>query len=890
MMPAFSTSNSRLLVILSVPLVLAFSTRVLGRTPSEARPPKGHPNTAQYLFANCATTHKINKLALTISNLGTIGEYYVHSSRWAFDCFTGERAPGMEYPVGSRTQYLYGGAFWIGGVVGTDTLVSTGNDGVGLGKPKYDPNMEHRQAGMELFPDAEPFGLITRRSIMDPLSPSYKDAVSEEDLIAVYTDTFTRGVPDLTYDYQDGRSHIPLNIEVTQKSYGWSYTYAEDFILFDYTIKNIGEKVIRDSYFGIFLDPDIYGAGNEARGYQDDLVGFLREYETPYGDCKFKDTFNIMWAADNEGDWSQRVWVTSVIGVQFLSSTDNVHEYPSFNWWVTNYNPAYDFGPRRRGTPEHPFRDFRTGSIGTPRGDKNKYYQMSNGEIDYDQYYMLDISPLDPVWTYPTPYAAKYITRGYDASELLSIGPVTLPPHLEFKIVFAVLAGENFHTTPMNYRRNLQLGVYHPERFEQGLGFGDLAHNAKWASWVYDNPGVDTDGDGYFGKFRLCVGDRTIIRIDTVGSRIDTLWGPRQVDTMWYEGDGIPDFLGASPPPAPEVRVIPKPGKFIVQWYGMRSETSIDVFSRRHDFDGYRVYLSRDSRPESFMLMASYDLENYLKYDYDPVHNVFEIHDDPFSREQLICLYGDSCNDPYFDPRNYTKSSPLFWGDSVFYFVPQDFNRSDLGVNTPIRRIYPNAPYPFTNDPEQVPDSLKDLYLTEDGHFKYYEYEYTIENLLPTVPYYVNVTAFDYGSPLSGLDALETPVTRNAKEVYPLNGPADVEAENLPVYVYPNPYRIDGDYLQKGYEGRDAEYYIPDRLHRIHFVNLPAKCTISILTLDGDLVRRFEHDKDPSDPTSSHDTWDLITRNTQAVVSGIYYWTVQDDNGKTQIGKLVIIK
>jgi hypothetical protein len=189
-----------------------------------------------------------------------------------------------------------------------------------------------------------------------------------------------------------------------------------------------------------------------------------------------------------------------------------------------------------------------------------------------------------------------------------------------------------------------------------------------------------------------------------------------------------------------------------------------------------------------------------------------------------------------------------------------------------------------------VPDSLRDQYLTEDGHFKYYEYEYTVDNLLPTIPYYVNVTAFDYGSPVSGLGALETPVANTATYVYALNDVDAVAEKNLDVYIYPNPYRIDGDYLEKGYEGQDAKYYIPDRLRRIHFANLPPKCTISIFSIDGDLIRSFEHDKDPADPAASHDTWDLITRNTQAVVSGIYYWIVEEPNGRTQIGKMVIIK
>ena len=157
------------------------------------------------------------------------------------------------------------------------------------------------------------------------------------------------------------------------------------------------------------------------------------------------------------------------------------------------------------------------------------------------------------------------------------------------------------------------------------------------------------------------------------------------------------------------------------------------------------------------------------------------------------------------------------------------------------------------------------------------------------MPYYVNVTAFDFGSPQSGLGALETSKTVLSQMVYPLHSVDSVEARNLEVYVYPNPYRVDGNYIEDGYEGRNAQYFIPDRLRRLHFANLPARCTIRIYTLDGDLVREIDHDKDSSDPTAMHDEWDMITRNTQRIVTGIYYWVVEEFNGETQIGKFVII-
>ena len=52
-------------------------------------------------------------------------------------------------------------------------------------------------------------------------------------------------------------------------------------------------------------------------------------------------------------------------------------------------------------------------------------------------------------------------------------------------------------------------------------------------------------------------------------------------------------------------------------------------------------------------------------------------------------------------------------------------------------------------------------------------------------------------------------------------------------------------------------------------------------------VHRWD-DKDPSDPTSRHAEWGLISRNGLRVVSGLYYWVVESDS-RTEIGKLVII-
>ncbi|MGD8921934.1 MAG: hypothetical protein PVH24_01705 [Candidatus Zixiibacteriota bacterium] len=815
---------------------------------------KGRELTSTANPAFCITDHNVGKLVLAVTNYGTFGDGFALGP--TSDCITGERVYAGEYPKGSRTRYVFAAAFWIGAVVGRDTLVSTGADG-------WIPGLE------EMFPDESPFGDMIARSITDPSRPGFKDAVSEQDRIAVYTDTFTSGVPGLGLDEVDQRPHRPLHIEVTQRSYAWSYPYAEDFVLFDYSIRNIGRERLRQVYMGVYVDADVMPEGADQGGFDDDICGFLHTMTTKYGGGTWLDTINIAWIADNDGDLNatNAPKLPNVTGTRIVRTPSDSLDV-SFNWWVSNGDPSRDFGPQRKGQ----VRDLGHGGLGTPSGDRNKYYFMRNKEFDYDQIFTADIKPTDPDWEYPNQTIAEDISNGFDTRYLLSFGPFNIDPGQTLPLSLAYVGGENLHYDPDNLKNNLgKKANYRPHDFYSHLDFSDLAENAVWASWVYDNPGVDSDSDGYAGEYRLlCEGD--------------------VCDTVWYKGDGVPDFRGASPPPAPVVWVYPQVGSIRVRWNGLRSETTRDVFSREYDFEGYRVYFARDARDASYSMLTSYDIEDYNKWVWNSRKREWELNDIPFTLEQLKCLYADSCNDPYFEPLSFTRGNPYqlempVGEDSLFYFQPQDYNRSELGVTTEIHKVYPDQPYPTNLNP----DSANADELTEDGYLKYFEYEYTVTGLLPTVPYYLNVTAFDYGSPKSNLKSLETSKTVNPKLTYPLPTAQDVVANNLEVYTYPNPYKGDGSYLDKGFEGRDADYIIPNRLRRIHFANLPAKCTIRIYTLDGDLVREIVHDMDPADPMASHDEWDLITRNTQMVVSGIYYWTVEDPNGNTQVGKQVII-
>ncbi len=496
---------------------------------------------------------------------------------------------------------------------------------------------------------------------------------------------------------------------------------------------------------------------------------------------------------------------------------------------------------------------------------------------------------------------------------MLSFGPFNIDPGEVLPLSFAYVAGLNLHVDPDNATRNLPND---PGAYYDGLDFKDLQVNARWADWIYDNPGVDTDSDGFAGVMRFCPLDSVQTSIDTIIDTTvippDTTFRPRftytVVDTSFAVGDGVPDFRGASPPPAPAMVIEPKVGEIRVRFNGFRSETTRDPFSRSFDFEGYSIYVGRDDRSSSYAKVVSYDKENFNKWTFNAnaVPPAFQLLNEPYSYSELFNLYG--FGNPDFDPLRYTINRAYHhpnYPESTFYFEQQGFNASSLTDPNSIHKVYPNQPYPST----LVLDSLPAIEKTSDGYPKYFEYEYNITRLLPTVPYWISVTAFDFGSPSSGLPSLETNVTQNTADAYPLEVYDVVNDSGLKVFVYPNPYRIDANYRALGYEGVDVTGHRltqaerpNDRARLIHFANVPAKCIISIFSLDGDLVREIDHDmnplydsdpdnnSDPINPNASHATWDLITRNTQAAVSGLYYWTVENRlTGEIQMGKLVII-
>jgi len=160
--------------------------------------------------------------------------------------------------------------------------------------------------------------------------------------------------------------------------------------------------------------------------------------------------------------------------------------------------------------------------------------------------------------------------------------------------------------------------------------------------------------------------------------------------------------------------------------------------SHQVEFAGYNVWVSETPRYGDYQRFAAYDRENYVKHFF--LSGIWTVMDDPFTLEELRCLYAVSCDDSTWQPETYTESSPLQVLDTLIFFEPYGANLSEFGVETPIRKRFPSA----------LPHEL-----TEDGYPKIYEYEIEIPVTSPACRY-VAVTATDHGQVVTWIPQMES--------------------------------------------------------------------------------------------------------------------------------------
>ncbi len=315
----------------------------------------------------------IGNIALTVTNFGILGNGFR-----VYDPQTHEPLPSCEYPLGSRTEHLYRAGLWVGAKLGDSRFVSTGV----IDALNVTPGSSQ---GFEFLPTPYEQDSVIEKSTLIT-SPYYDlSAISEQDFYATYYDTFSI-VPD----------HHPLGLQVNQVSLAWSYSYIDDAVIIDYTIKNIGRYDLDSVYLGIYAE---LVTGN--RDFWGEDFG-----RTPFFQHKrlfYLDSLRMAYERNDGYDYlAQGMVGIKILGLMDDSDRINLDSMVvSFNWWHWDY------------------------SVQVP--DSQRYVLMSNGERDPDV---------------DDEYVA---TNGYvDPAFLISVGPIErLRRGDSLRFVIAVVGGMN---------------------------------------------------------------------------------------------------------------------------------------------------------------------------------------------------------------------------------------------------------------------------------------------------------------------------------------------------------------------------------------------------------------------------------------------------------------
>ena len=179
-------------------------------------------------------TVNIGNTGMSVSNFGTIGNPVIVSNP--------DAEPSLEYPINSGVEHLFEGGLWIGAMVNGQPHVSTASVDAASG---YTTGA----AGFEFSTNQG--NVIGERSTLTYSDHYSPQAISHQDFVMDFTDSNTI-VPGTSIPITDHTS--PLGAQVHLESYAWNYSYADYFVILNYTITNGSSQVWDSVYTGLWTD------------------------------------------------------------------------------------------------------------------------------------------------------------------------------------------------------------------------------------------------------------------------------------------------------------------------------------------------------------------------------------------------------------------------------------------------------------------------------------------------------------------------------------------------------------------------------------------------------------------------------------------------------------
>jgi hypothetical protein len=465
-----------------------------------------------------------------------------------------------QYPKGSGIEHLKLGALWFGAISQRDgaTHVTTGATDV------INPNIPYNSNTGYEFTSADGAGITVRSTLpFDPNFDQTGSAISHQDFVMDFADT-NRGRGSVSDTIPD---HSPLGINVHLESYVWNFPFADNFILLNYTLKNVGRDTLIDPYVGLWSNSVVQNINLSGKGVSAHMAK------------SYIDSLRMMYTFDYNGAFllssATRAPVNSYIGIKLLGTNPFPLMDSANGVYYTNktldslgdlhYNTYYNAWQYNSQT--NPYGEYRG-----PQLDNDKYLRMRaslpQSKIDALNRALSDPSPADGT--------SNQAPNSY--IDLLSVGPFQqMKPGDSVQIVFGIICAKKFGTATDDIKMD-----YIPANGTKLRT--NLVTGAGWAQKAYD--GEDVNGNNKLDPNEDANGDGLLTR-----------------------------FTLPQPPRQPRVRAVVENQRVTLYWDKVQSEEIPDPISHKLDFEGYRIYRSsvgadiggQDGFLLSMNLIADYD-------------------------------------------------------------------------------------------------------------------------------------------------------------------------------------------------------------------------------------------------------------------------------------------
>ena len=857
---------------------------------------------------------------VNITNHGLIGSQYTAALPFS-------HSPSGEWPGGSGHEYLWGAGLWIGALV-------LGEPGVTTGQPEREirpdshliDTIYEARAAKVIRPF--PMDVATGWRLPDSRADDDQDDSIDEDILngrdddhdgqvdedfgqigdQMFTCTMHDDIP-LVRELYPG--HLPLGVTVVQNAATWSSREYEDIVALDFEVTNTGYQTLQDVYLGFYVDCDIQRRGSGS-SEPDDLAGMWSG--AVRGSDRAFHRVEVAWMRDFATSDPLPGWIGTVLldhdtDFSELRAPHKV-SVRSFQIFATNARVIQD---------------------GEPQSDQDRYYLMARDQHDPD----------------------RRLDQPGDLKYMISSGPFGhVPPGRKLNYRLAMVMGNDQSDMLANALKAIQIakGRYFDldnnsstgsNRFETKVCMGDLPryHGGgeplfRYRAYFMDESCVgpdpvfgyeliskeamftDTDGRSciYVNADNCEECYRAMGRECTVENGLFwnflSWFSPRR-SPMFYTGiygreTQVPWISsGEVPPMPPNMRLVPGHHQVEIFWDDV-SEHDPDYLRNVIDFESYRIWrVANWTRPpgtdpdggptsDQWALIEEFDLANFTPPGAGDSQNRL-----PLGRNtglEPAAYVPTSLDDPTFEGLAEIMQE-FIDDDPTGQYVTMPPLRDSRGAVIPGRESFmPWEAWPtvldtfFAVTPRQEAPGVVGKRATAYYHYLDTEVHDGFRTFFAVVASDHHLV-WDRDAEIwvpAGYGIQSEP-GNNFQVTIPAPVPQTAEMREkvgANIYVFPNPATREA---LAEFQKQPASLNDPTG-ERVMFTNLPAALnTISIFTASGDLVEKVYHDGLSNGGSVS---WNLISRNGQEVVSGIYLYIVQSDDSRFEDfqGRFVIIR